>query len=130
MIDKRMSLILLLLIVIAITSCSKNDLVEESISSINTVIGVGVGEELFDEESLLYEQEQEGGVGVGNPYFLIKNITGVEIFKVEHTGNTYINYDLIINGSVLLDDDINITGNITSVDCIHFDNGAKIGNCE
>ena len=122
-INKKLFLILLLIIVIAITSCSQSKLIGEEINSIKTITGVGINKELINEGNLLYETEEEGSGGGINPYFLIRNTTGVEILKVSHTGA------ITMNGSVLLDDNINITGNVTSVDCIIFANGGKVGNC-
>jgi len=120
-ISKKLFLILLLIIAIAITSCSQSGvLMGEEINSVKTITGVGINKELFDEETLLYETEEEGSGGGINPYFLIQNTTGVEILKVSHTGT------ITMNGSVLLDNNINITGNITSVDCITFSLGGRI----
>ena len=118
-ISKKLFLILLLIIAIAITSCSQSGvLIEEEINSIKTITNIGINKELINEENLLYETEGDGGSI--NPYFLIRNTTGVEILKVSHTGT------ITMNGSVLLDNNINITGNITSVDCITFSLGGRI----
>jgi len=118
---KKMFLILLLIIVIAITSCSRSKLIGEEITGVKTITNIGINKELINEENLLYETEGDGGSI--NPYFLIRNTTGVEILKVSHTGA------ITMNGSVLLDDNINITGNVTSVDCIVFANGGRVGAC-
>ena len=123
-INKKLFLLFLLIIAIAITSCSQSGvLIEEEINSIKTITGVGIIKELINEGNLLYETKEEGSGGGINPYFLIQNTTGVEILKVSHTGA------ITMNGSVLLDDNINITGNVTSVDCIVFANGGRVGAC-
>jgi len=64
------------------------------------------------------ETDELGNGFIGNPYFLIRNSTGTDIFKVEHTGN------------VIIDAEVNVTNNnLTEVNCIVFSNGFMVGNC-
>ena len=74
-------ILILIIIVITISSCKQ---VEQKVLTIEEI-----------KESIIEPKEEQST----NPYFLIQNATGDDIFKVEHTTNTYVLYKFCFNAS-------------------------------
>lgn len=98
-----LTIVLLILIVITISSCfpppAHRYIDEDDIDDVvNNLLQVkGEDDDMKGGMALMEIEIVESPSD--NPYFLVQNLSGDDIFKVEHTSNTYVFYKFCFNAS-------------------------------